>query len=88
MAMPVTAERKALPLSAPVRVTTIVVRDKWQPGWLEKMLTTTSIRPLRFIWPDRSPAGIVFAVTATNRQQAPEPRQPPKKISRKTRKVT
>jgi hypothetical protein len=70
------ARLTAFPLAEPVRITTIVIGETWPEGWLERLLRVSSIRPLRFIWPDRQPAGFVFAVGETGRRPPPKTKPP------------
>jgi hypothetical protein len=47
-------------LAVPLNATTIVIEDGMSEGWLRKLLASRKRRPLQLLWPDRSPAGLLF----------------------------
>jgi hypothetical protein len=49
-----------LELERPLQARTIILKDGMEPGWLAKLLAANRRRPLQLLWPDRTPAVMVF----------------------------
>jgi hypothetical protein len=67
------ARPTGLPLAQPVRMKTLILREK--PGELARLLAREPVRPLQLLWPDRTPALTVFDTVWRDTGAAPAPKR-------------